>query len=203
MLAQGAVGTAPTSVTPPPPIPLQKMGAEDDSEAFIELFEHTAEACCWSEDQWAVWLIPLLSGEAQLAARQVPLQSLLTYKDLKKAILQRVGHSPEQHHQRFRSPILQECGHSFAFAQQFREACKQCFLPEDHDTNGVVDVVVLGQFSMHLPKETAEWVQCHQPASLETAIQLAEDHLASYGGSSSSLSHSLFPLPPDLSPLLG
>ncbi|XP_051952247.1 uncharacterized protein LOC127622253 [Xyrauchen texanus] len=29
-----------------------------------------------------------------------------------------------------------------------------------------------------LPRRTAEWVQCHRPASLEEAVRLAEDHMA-------------------------
>ncbi len=110
--------------------PLQKMGPEGKPEAFIKLFECTVEAWRWSDDQWAVWWIPLLSGEAQLAARQLPLQSLLTYKDLKKAILQWVGCSPEQYSQHFRLLTLQECGHPFSFAQQLREAYRQLLLPE-------------------------------------------------------------------------
>ncbi len=43
---------------------------------------------------WPVRLIPLLTGEAQLAAQQLPVQNLLVYDDLKRAILQRVGQEP-------------------------------------------------------------------------------------------------------------
>ncbi len=39
-------------------------------------------------------LVPLLSGEAQMAAHQLPVQNLLVYDDLKRAILQRVGLNP-------------------------------------------------------------------------------------------------------------
>ncbi len=179
-------------------VPLQKMGPEENPEVFSKLFELTVEVWRWSEDQWAVQWIPLLSGEAQLAARQLPVQSLLTYKVLKMANLQWLGCSPEQYHQHFRSLTLQECGHLFAFAQQLREAYRQWLLPEDHNAEGVVNVVVLEQFSMQLSRQTVEWVKCHRPASLEAAIQLVEDHLAAYGGSSSSSlspSHSLFLFP--------
>lgn len=55
-------------------------------------------------------LIPLLSGEVQVAAQQLPVQNLLVYQDLKHAILQRVGLSSEQHHKRFRSLDLGDCG---------------------------------------------------------------------------------------------
>ncbi|XP_067303592.1 uncharacterized protein [Pseudorasbora parva] len=79
------------------------MGPQDDPEAFIDLFQKAAEACGWPRAQWPVRLIPLLTGEAQAAAQQLPVANLLDYEDLKRAIIQRVGRTPEQHRQRFRS----------------------------------------------------------------------------------------------------
>ena len=64
-------------------MPLSKMGPADDPEAFMDLFERTAEACEWPQASWPVRLIPLLSGEAQKAAQQLPVQNLLVYADLR------------------------------------------------------------------------------------------------------------------------
>ncbi len=91
-------------------VPLMKMGPHDDPEAIVDLFEKTAEACGWARSQWPVRLIPLLTGEAQVAAQQLPVANLLAYEDLKRAILQRVGRNPEQHRQRFRSDELGDSG---------------------------------------------------------------------------------------------
>ncbi len=90
-------GESPTAPAPPTHMPVQKMGPQDDPEAFLDLFEKTAAACGWPQTDWPVRLIPLLTGEAQLAAQQLSVQNLLVYDDLKRAILQRVGRSPEQH----------------------------------------------------------------------------------------------------------
>ncbi len=38
----------------------------------MDLFEKTAEACGWARSQWPVRLIPLLTGEVQVAAQQLP-----------------------------------------------------------------------------------------------------------------------------------
>ncbi len=103
-------GGIPTAPAPPTHMPVQKMGLQDDPEAFLDLFEKTTEACGWAQTDWPVRLIPLLTGEAQLAAQQLPVQNLLVYDDLKRAILQRVGRSPEQHRQRFRLLELGENG---------------------------------------------------------------------------------------------
>ncbi len=53
-----------------------KMGPQDEPEAFVDLFEKTAEACDWVRTQWPVLLIPLLTGEAQVAPFSSLRQSL-------------------------------------------------------------------------------------------------------------------------------
>ncbi len=117
-------------------VPLMRMGPHDDPEAFVDLFEKTAEACGWARTQWPVRLIPLLTGEAQVAAQQLPVANLLAYEDLKRAILQRVGRNPEQHRQRFRSVELGDSGRPFVMAQQLRDACRKWLMAESRDGRG-------------------------------------------------------------------
>ncbi len=74
--------------------------------------------------------IPLLTGEAQVAAQQLPVANLLAYEDLKRAILQRVARNPEQHRQRFGSVELGDCGRPFVMAQQLRDACRKWLMAE-------------------------------------------------------------------------
>ncbi len=131
-----------------------------------------------------------------MAAQQLPVANLLAYDDLKRAILQRVGRSPEQHRQRFRSMELGDNGQPFVLAQQLRDACRKWLMAEPRDVEGVIDLVVQEQFIAQLPRRTAEWVQCHRPTSLTQAIQLAEDHLVVCPGVGEPLS--LFPSPPSL-----
>ncbi len=88
-------------------MPVNKMGLQDDTEAFIDLFEKTAEACGWPQMNRPVRLIPLLSGEAQMDAQQLPVQNLLVYDG-----------------QRFRSLELGENGRPFMMAQQLWDACR-------------------------------------------------------------------------------
>ncbi len=167
---------------PPTHMPVQKMGPQDDPEAFLNLFERTAEACGWPQTDWPVRLIPLLTGEAQWAAQQLPVQNLLVYDDLKRAILQRVGRSPEQHRQRFRSLELGENGRPFTMAHQLQDACRRWLLAGESDVEQIIDRVVLEQFIAQLPQKTAQWVQYHRPASLDLAIQLVEDQMVACHG---------------------
>ncbi|XP_067270787.1 putative SCAN domain-containing protein SCAND2P [Pseudorasbora parva] len=154
----------------------------DDPEAFIDLFERSAAARDWPKEDWPMRLLPLLSGEAQVAAHQLPVKNLLVYDDLKRAILQRVGRTPEQHRQRFRTLALEESGRPFIFAHQLRDSCRKWLMAGECDAEGIIDRVVLEQFVARLPKKTAQWVQCHRPASLDQAIQLAEDQMVACHG---------------------
>ncbi len=194
-------GENPTAPAPPTHMPVQKMGPQDDPEAFLDLFEKTAVACGWPQTAWPVRLIPLLTGEAQLAAQQLPVQNLLVYDDLKRAILQRVGRSPEQHRQRFRSLELGENGRPFVMAHQLRDACRRWLLAGEGGVDYIIDQVVLEQFIARLPKGTAQWVQCHRPASLDLAIQLAEYQMVACHGVGETLPSVSLSLPsPSVSP---
>ncbi len=194
-------GESPTAPAPPTHMPVQKMGPQDDPEAFLDLFEKTAAACGWPQTDWPVRLIPLLTGKAQLAAQQLPVQNLLVYDDLKRAILQRVGRSPEQHRQRFRSLELGENGRPFVMAHQLRDACRRWLLAGEGGVDQIIDRVVLEQFIARLPTKTAQWVQCHRPASLDLAIQLAEDQMVACHGVGETLPSVSLSLPsPSFSP---
>ncbi len=191
----------PTAPAPPTHMPVQKMGPQDDPETFLDLFEKTAEACGWAQTDWPVRLIPLLTGEAQLAAQQLPVQNLLVYDDLKRAILQRVGRSPEQHRQRFRSLELGENGRPFAMAHQLRDACRRWLLAGEGGVMQIIDRVVLEQFIARRSKKTAQWVQCHSATSLDLAIQLAEDQMVACHGVGETLTSVSLSLPsPSFSP---
>ncbi|XP_056598991.1 uncharacterized protein LOC130417451 [Triplophysa dalaica] len=183
-----------------PTIPLHKMGAQDEPEAFLELFERSAELSGWQQDAWAARLIPLLSGEAQMAAQQLPIENLLRYADLKKAILERVGRSPEQHRQWFRSLEFGDRTQPFSFAHQLRDACRRWLMTDASTVETIIDQVTLEQFVARLPRKTSQWVQCHRPTMLAQAIQLAEDQLVACPGAGVALP-SLSPSLPSVSSL--
>ncbi|XP_060763478.1 zinc finger protein 213-like [Neoarius graeffei] len=122
-------------------------------------------------------LLPLLMGKVQLAALQLPANSQLVYTDRHRAVLQCVGHTLEQQRQHFHGLRLEEVGRPFAFGQQLWDACRQWLRADNHDAEGIVNLVALEQFVTRLPEGTAEWVQCHHLALLDQAIELAEDHM--------------------------
>lgn len=119
------------------------------------------------------------SRYCQGSPRELPssCQSSPVYEDLKRAILQQVGLSPEQQRHRFRPLDLGKSGRPYVMAQQLRDVCRKWLVAEGSDVNQVNDKVVLEQFIVRLPKKMEQWVQCHRPTSLDSAIQLVEDQM--------------------------
>lgn len=48
---------------------------------------------------------------------------------------------------------------------------------EEQDRDQIIELVVLEQFIIQLLTGMVGWVQCHRPASLDEAVQMAEDHM--------------------------
>ncbi|XP_034006684.1 uncharacterized protein LOC117498597 [Trematomus bernacchii] len=167
-----------TNPARPPSIALQKLTADDDPEAYLDIFEGTAAACGWPEEEWAARLLPLLSGGAQLAAHSLPAASRHVYRYLRKAILDRLGSTPEGHRRRFRALPFEDADRPFSYAQQLLDAASRWLQPGVRSAEEVVGQVALEQLIAGLPSSTANWVQCHRPANLEAAVVLAEDHLS-------------------------
>ena len=75
------------------------MGEADDPEAFLKTFLGVAEVSEWPPQEWAHRLLPLLTGEAQLAAHSLPVAAQM---DFDRAIRDRLGLNPEEHRRRRR-----------------------------------------------------------------------------------------------------
>ncbi|KAM9751628.1 uncharacterized protein ACNS7B_008424 [Menidia menidia] len=160
-------------------IEMQKLAERDDPQSYLDMFEATASACGWPEEEWAVRLLPLLSGEAQTAALGLPAASRGRFPEVRRAVLDRLGFSPEDQRRRFREAQLGPDGRPFGFAQQLRDAATRWLQPgEAAGEQRLVETVVQEQFVAGLPAATSGWVRCHRPADLAAAVALAEDHLA-------------------------
>jgi hypothetical protein len=96
------------------------MGEADDTEAFIETFQGVAEVSGWPRPEWADRLLPLLTGEVQLAANRLPAGAQRDYEAITRAIRDRLGLYPEEHRRRLRALAFSEGDRPFAFAQQLR-----------------------------------------------------------------------------------
>ncbi|XP_035259538.1 SCAN domain-containing protein 1-like [Anguilla anguilla] len=180
LAAAGETSSRERQTGSPVALHIPKMTPDDDAEAFLEGFEVAARACRWPEEEWVVRLLPLLTGEAQQAAHSLPPTARAEYANLRKAVLDCLGYSPEEHRRRFRETALAGEDRPFAYAQRLLDMARRWLRPELRSADGVVELVTLERFIDGLPGETANWVRCHRPTGLAAAVTLAEDHLALY-----------------------
>ena len=89
-LTQHAVRAAPTAALTSR---LTKLGPDDDVEAYLEVFERTAQRESWPEEQWAHIVAPFLTGPAQQASQDLPADAVRQYPALIQAILAYYGHN--------------------------------------------------------------------------------------------------------------
>ena len=82
---------------------LQKLTEEDDVEHFLTTFERLALACQWPQPDWAVRLVPLLTGKARDTFVHMDIADSLEYERDKEAILNKYSINPETYRHRFRS----------------------------------------------------------------------------------------------------
>ncbi len=160
----GRFGRNSSSADPTHP-PLNKMGAQDDPEAFLDLFEKTAGA-----PDTAV--VRGSAGGCSATARTEPtgLRTILS------------GLAEAQSNIASGSVRWTWASRPFVMAKQLRDSCRKWLLAEGSDVEHIVDWVVQEQFITRLPRKTAEWVQCHRLMSLDSAIQLAEDKMVACPG---------------------
>ncbi|KAK0152897.1 SCAN domain-containing protein 3 [Merluccius polli] len=158
-------------------IHVPKMGETDDAEAFLETFRGVAEVSGWPRQEWAHRLLPLLTGEAQLAAHSLPAGAQRDYEAVDKAIRDRLGLNPEEHRRRFRALTFSEGDRPFTYAQQLRDQARRWLAPERNNPEEIVEQVALERFVEGLPARTSTWVRYHRPESLSAAVNIAEGHL--------------------------
>ena len=170
LLTSSGRGEGPRGATPNIHIP--KMGETDDAEAFLGTFQGVAEVSGWPRQEWAHRLLPLLTGEAQLAAHSLPVGAQRDYDAITRAIRDRLGLYPEEHRRRFRALAFGEGDRPFAFAQQLRDQARRWLVPDRNTAEEVVEQVAMERFVEGLPARTSAWVRYHRPESLSAATCL-------------------------------
>ena len=95
-----------------------------------------AEVSEWPPQEWAHRLLPLLTGEAQLAAHSLPAAAQKDFDTVTRAIRDRLGLNPEEHRCRFRALAFNDGDRPFTYAQQLRDQARRWLDPERNTQEG-------------------------------------------------------------------
>nr|XP_056720363.1 zinc finger protein 436-like [Euleptes europaea] len=151
----------------------------DDAKAFLTSFEQVAKACQWPREEWAVRLLPALSGEAQQAFSSLEARDREDYGKVKAAILRGEANRMEalrQHFRQFRSREVEDPRRIYS---QLQELCCQWLRPERHSKEQILELLILEQFLAILPPELQSWIRAGGPENCTQAAALVDDFLLS------------------------
>ncbi|XP_043919263.1 zinc finger and SCAN domain-containing protein 21-like isoform X2 [Protopterus annectens] len=158
---------------------LPPLKSEDDIEAYLTMFEKMAASYQWPAKQWVSYLVPYLSGRAQMAYSNLDARHAEDYSQVKDAILQEYNINEETYRLRFRT-YQYNLGDSLHDVYScLRELFAKWVKPEQTTVQQIMEIMILEQFIEILPRDMQMWIKTHHPQTGEKAILLAEDFLLS------------------------
>lgn len=166
---------------------LQKLQDSDDIEHFLTTFERIALACKWVESEWALRLVPLLTGKARSAFVHMDIEETLEYDKVKSAILSKYAINPETYRQRFRSLEIEPEETPKELYVRLRELYGKWVQPTGKTVEAVGEVIILEQYLRMLTPDLQVWVREHnlstaaQAASLADVFVAARSHSQAWG----------------------
>ncbi|XP_050984340.1 uncharacterized protein LOC127176618 isoform X2 [Labeo rohita] len=153
---------------------LPKLTPHDDIEAFLQMFEITAVAEDWPQEDWARALAPLLSGEAQRAYFSLPALSAERYEDVKREILGRMGLSPVCAAQLFAEWEYKPRLPARAQVVELARLARHWLLEGNPSAEQVAERVVIDRLLRLLPRSHRQAVGMRSPNNLQDLIEAVE-----------------------------
>ncbi|XP_055020344.1 uncharacterized protein LOC129411972 [Boleophthalmus pectinirostris] len=163
-----------------PNLPILKP--EDDIEHFLITFERMAQVYRWPIDEWAVRLVPLLTGKARSAFVQMDIRHSNNYEKVKEAILAKYEITDETYRRRFRSLKIELEETPRELYVRLKDLLNRWLQPEKNSPKDVWEKLILEQFLRMVSPELEVWIRERDPASAEEAARLAESFLSARKG---------------------
>ncbi|XP_062585038.1 uncharacterized protein LOC134246689 [Saccostrea cucullata] len=187
-LEKSKTGPSPQSIHTPS-VKLPKFEEGQDPDVFLKSFEKIAGLQKWDQSQWAVRLVPMLSGKALEAYSRLSDEDSDNYDAIKTAILKRYELTSEAYRDKFRQ-CRQSNDESFKdfvvrTERFFNHWCER----EEIGSNfhKLFDLMLREQVIRSCSKELQLWVLEHSPKSIKEVITLSESFQVAHKGSNSGV----------------
>ena len=127
---------------------------EAEVDVFFELFEKIAADLKWPVDKWALLVHSVLEGKAQRAAAAIDVSLELGYGDMKIAILEAYGSTPETYRRQFME-LKRQRGESYLDVWRKLDIALERWLRvwEAGNYGALRELILLEQFKNMVPKE--------------------------------------------------
>ncbi len=157
---------------------MQQLCESDDIEHYLTTFERIAEVCRWPRGDWAIRLIPLLTGKARSAYVAMDVADAIDYAQVKDAILKKYSINHETYRQRFRAMEVLEEETPKELYVRLKDLYQKWVRPAERTSREIGELMILEQFLRMLNPELQTWVKEHGPSTAEEAAHLADVFVA-------------------------
>nr|XP_034310523.1 uncharacterized protein LOC117684040 isoform X3 [Crassostrea gigas] len=157
-------------------VKLPKLEESQDIDVFLRSFEKLAALHKWDKSEWAIHLVPLLTGKALEAYSRLSDGESGKYDKIKEAILKRYELTSEAYREKFRQ-ARQQSDESFKDYQVRTEKYLShwCEREDIHGQyNSLYDLVLREQLLKFCDKDLQVWVHEHRPKNVKEVIDLVE-----------------------------
>ncbi|KAK7880059.1 hypothetical protein WMY93_033267 [Mugilogobius chulae] len=165
---------------------LLPLAPDDDIEHFLTTFERMAQVCRWPDEEWAVRLVPLLTGKARSAYVVMDMKDAEDYDKVKDAILAKYEITSETYRRRFRSLHIEPNETPRELYVRLKELFTRWIQPEKTTIKKMSEKLILEQFLRMVTPELEVWIKEHDPDTAEEAARLAEVFMSARRGTRSS-----------------
>ena len=164
---------------------LPKYVEGEDIDIFIRSFERLARLHKWPKAEWALRLVPQLTGKALDSYARLGEDDSNDYDVIKKAILKRYDLTASTYRDKFRA-CKQDPNETFRefytrSLNYFEHWCQMERVGDNFRT--LVDVIMREQLINSSSKDLQVWLKERKPKSVEEMIEFAEAYQSAHRGS--------------------
>ena len=159
-----------------------KLEEGDDIEQYLTTFERLAAAYRWPRAEWAVYLVPYLTGRARAAYVAMDILEAMDYSKVREAILSKYEISEEIYRQRFRDPDVRPGETPKELYNRLKDNYRKWIKPDRKTVEEIGELLILEQYLCSLSPDVRVWVKEHNPTSGQQAAELVEAFLAACTG---------------------
>uniref|UniRef100_A0A669EUZ0 Gypsy retrotransposon integrase-like protein 1 n=1 Tax=Oreochromis niloticus TaxID=8128 RepID=A0A669EUZ0_ORENI len=161
---------------------LLPLTPDDDIEHFLTTFERMAQVCRWPREEWAVRLVPLLTGKARSAYVLMDIGDSEVYDKVKDAILAKYEITADTY-RRFRALDIHPGETPRELYVRLKDTFYKWAKPEKSTVKDISELMILEQFLRMVHPDLEVWIRERAPKSAEEASQLAEIFISARTGS--------------------
>ena len=171
-----------------PKVLLPKFLEGEDIEVFLRSFEKLANSYGWEKTEWAIRLVPQLSGKALEAYSRMAVGSSNDYDLVKQAILERYGLNALAYRDKFRYARQDRSENYKEYAIRVENYLKHWVQPEKAESNYVklYDLMLREQLMFTAPQDLQIWLKERSPHTFKDLVEMAETYQLAHKQSGAS-----------------